>query len=71
MSDQHAARVATGGRALYVTVLAEAHARMMLHLESMAFFDATLIPRSVEYVSAFSTLMTDGAKGLLDMLRRR
>src|SRR5436309_2316566 len=31
--------VAAGGRAVYMTVLAETHARMLAHLRPLAFFD--------------------------------
>jgi RecA/RadA recombinase len=36
--------VASGGRALYVTLLAEYHARMMQHLSVMTFFDGSIRP---------------------------
>ncbi|PSC05144.1 serine/threonine protein phosphatase [Alsobacter soli] len=61
---------AAGGRALYVTLLAESHSRMIGHLENLAFFDRAAIPDRVTYLSAFRTLEDDGLKGLVDMLRR-
>lgn len=61
---------APGGEALYVTLLAEYHARMMQHLGGMAFFDASKIPDQISYLSAFRTLREDGLRGLLDLLRR-
>lgn len=60
----------TGGRALYVTLLAESHARMLMHLRDLAFFDPSAIPDQVYYVSAFSVLEADGLRGLLTLLRR-
>jgi len=36
----------------------------------MAFFDETAIPEKLYYVSAFSTLESEGVKALLDLLRR-
>jgi len=59
-----------GGKALYVTLLAESHARMLMHLSSLDFFDQSAIPDRVYYVSAFSVLEADGLRGLLDLLRR-
>lgn len=60
---------ANGGKALYIT-LAESHARMLLHLQNMAFFDASLMPKGVYYVSAFRELEEHGLRGLLDLIRR-
>ncbi|HYD71259.1 ATPase domain-containing protein [Azospirillum sp.] len=62
--------VAAGGRAVYVTLLAESHTRMIQHLRPMAFFDESVIPERLYYVSAFRTLEDEGLKGLLDLLRR-
>jgi circadian clock protein KaiC len=61
---------ASGGRAAYVTLLAEMHTRLLQHLRPMAFFDESVIPNSLYYVSAFHTLEGDGLKGLIDVLRR-
>lgn len=61
---------AAGGRALYVTLLAEYHARMMQHLGSMSFFDAAKIPDQVTYLSGFRILREGGPQGLLGLLRR-
>jgi len=60
----------SGGRALYVTLLTESHARMLMHIGSLAFFDGSLIPDHVYYVSAFSVLEAEGLRGLLALLRR-
>lgn len=62
----HAAR---GARALYVTLLAEAHSRMFAHLERMRFFDAALIPSGVYYLGAFTTLDTEGLGALTTLVR--
>lgn len=66
MCFAHAQR---GGRAAYVTLLAESHARMMLHLESLDFFDADLVGEGVRYLSAYGALMKSGLRGVLDFLR--
>ena len=63
-------RVAAGEHALYVTLLAEYHSRMIQHLRSMSFFDISKIPGQISYLSGFGTLRQDGSKALLDMLRR-
>lgn len=59
-----------GGRALYVTLLAESHGRMLMHLSELAFFDQSAIPDQVFYVSAFPVLASEGLHGLLTLLRR-
>jgi len=60
---------AEGGQAVYITLLAESHSRMFGHLRRMAFFDESMIPASVYYVGAFSTLESDGLPGLLTLVR--
>lgn len=62
--------VKEGGRALYVTLLTESHARMLANLEEMAFFDRGVIPEKLHYISGYSELEKEGLKGLLDMVRR-
>jgi len=61
---------ASGGRALYVTLLAEYHARMMQHLGGMSFFDASKIPDQLSYLGGFPAMRQDGLRGLLDLVRR-
>jgi circadian clock protein KaiC len=62
--------VASGGRALYVTLLAENHARMLLHIGQLGFFEEAVIPDRLYYISAFSVLEEAGLTGVLDLLRR-
>ncbi len=62
--------VAGGGRALYVTLLAEYHGRMMQHLSTMSFFDMSQIPDRLSYINGFGTLRQNGYPALRDMLRR-
>jgi circadian clock protein KaiC len=62
--------IGAGGRAVYVTLLAESHSRMLQHLRPMAFFDESVIPERLFYVSAFRTLEDEGLKGLMVLLRR-
>lgn len=58
-----------GGSSAFVTLLAESHARMMLHLESIDFFDAELVGEGMRYLSAYGALMKSGLRGVLDFLR--
>lgn len=62
--------VAQGGKAIYVTLLAESHARMQLHMSQLRFFDPQMIPERLYVISAFRVLEEDGLKGLQDLLRR-
>ncbi|MED5618406.1 RAD55 family ATPase [Ideonella sp. BN130291] len=62
--------VAAGGRAVYVTLLAESHARMLQHIRPLSFFDEKAIPDELSYISAFHDLEADGLKGLMGVLRR-
>ena len=62
--------VKAGGRAVYVTLLSESHSRMLQHIGGMSFFDESVIPDKLSYISAFRDLEVDGLKGLMDTLRR-
>ncbi|ADO71279.1 ATPase domain-containing protein [Stigmatella aurantiaca] len=62
--------VKDGGRALYVTLLSESHARMLSNLEVMTFFDRSVIPDQLHYISGYRELEQDGLKGLLELVRR-
>ena len=64
------AQAALGRHALYITLLAESHARMIGHMRRMGFFDEAAIPDRMSYVGAFKTLEDDGLRGLLDVVRR-
>jgi circadian clock protein KaiC len=62
--------IRNGGRALYVTVLSESHARMMRNMRSLSFYDASVVPSSLYYVSAYQILDQEGLKGLITLIRR-
>lgn len=64
------AHVAGGGRAVYVTLLAESHASMMKNLQTMQFFDPEAINRTLMYVGAYRALRDEKLKGLLGLLRQ-
>ncbi|HEX8701330.1 MAG TPA: ATPase domain-containing protein [Myxococcaceae bacterium] len=59
-----------GGRALYVTLLAESHTRMISNLRPMKFFDASRISDSLVYLSAYSVLEEGGLDALLELIRK-
>jgi len=61
---------AAGHHAIYVTLLAETHDRMMQHMQTMSFFEPTRIPDGLYYVNGFRVLEEDGIKGFIDLLRR-
>jgi circadian clock protein KaiC len=58
-----------GGRSAYATLLAESHARMMVHLETLDFFDEELADDRVRYLSAYGALMKHGLRGVLDFIQ--
>src|SRR5688572_14183640 len=51
--------VARGGRALYVTLLADSHDRMFAALSSMRFFDPDVLVSRLSYLSAYAVLEQD------------
>lgn len=59
----------TGNKALYVTLLAESHDRLLAHLSQLTFFDGSQVPDSIYFISGFDTLSRDGLKGILHLLR--
>ena len=59
-----------GGRAAYMTLLAESHAAMLKNLHTMSFFDASVINNGLSYVGAYRALRDEKLRGLLDMVRR-
>ena len=60
----------TGGRAVYVTLLAESHSRMFAHLRRMAFFDESAIPDRVYYIGGYSALESNGLDALVTLIRQ-
>lgn len=63
-------QAAAGDRGLFVTVLGESHGRMLLHLGTMRFFDPSVIPGKVAYISAYRALEDEGLKGLSILICR-
>jgi circadian clock protein KaiC len=64
------AQAATGARALYVTLLAETHSRMLGHMERLRFFAQDAVPDKVAYLGAFRILEEGGLRGLIDLIRQ-
>ena len=64
------AHAASGGRVVYVSLLAESHARLFMHMESLDFFDESRLAESMNYVSGYTTLEKEGLHGLLTLLRK-
>jgi circadian clock protein KaiC len=62
-------QAASGQRAVYVTLLAESHARMFAHMRRMAFFNEAAIPERVYYVGGYSTLQAGGLDALVALIR--
>ena len=63
-------QVKGGRRAIYVTLLAESHARLLQHLQNLSFFDPSVIPDRLTYVSGFRVLEEGGLQALLDLMRK-
>ncbi|MBS0643254.1 MAG: recombinase RecA [Proteobacteria bacterium] len=70
LANQIAHNADRTGRSVFISVLGESHARMMLHLSAMTFFDLGRIPTQIAYIGAYQALEDDGLKGLLALIRR-
>jgi circadian clock protein KaiC len=57
-----------GGKALYLTLLAEAHDRLLWLMKEMTFYDPAQVPSNLYYVSGFDTLQDQGLDGILNLL---
>jgi circadian clock protein KaiC len=60
---------AAGSPAVYVTLLAETHARMIGHLRRMTFFDPAAVSHRVYYIGGFNTLESGGLGGVVTLVR--
>ena len=58
-----------GGKALYVTMLAESHSRMLQHMHGQSFCKPGLVNSSVLYLSGYRELEEHGLKSVLQLLR--
>jgi circadian clock protein KaiC len=62
--------VARGQRAVYMTLLAETHARMLAHISPLSFFDPAPIGDSLTYISGYTTLERDGLSGFIKFVTK-
>ncbi len=61
--------VQAGGRAVYVTLLAETQARMLSHMRLLDFYTPAPLADSLYYISGYKALEDGGLRGLLELLR--
>jgi len=64
------AHASSRGRVVYLTLLSESHARLMLSLDQMSFFKRDLVGDSVHYLSGFKALADGKLDGLMAVLRK-
>jgi circadian clock protein KaiC len=64
------AHAAAGGSAIYLTLLAESHARMQQYISAMSFFDPALVPSRLAYVNGYQAFREGGLAELIKLLRR-
>jgi circadian clock protein KaiC len=62
-------QAAHGRRAVYYTLLTESHDRMLGFLRNLEFFDPSVIPRLLTYVSGFRILEAEGLSGVARSVR--
>ncbi len=63
------AQAATGGQAVYITLLAETHGHMLAHLRALIFFNPAPVGVALLYYSGYHALESGGLDGLLTFLR--
>jgi circadian clock protein KaiC len=63
------AHVAAGGRALYMTLLAESSSRMLNYVSQMGFFEGSALPDAMQYLSGYGVLEREGLPGLLKLVQ--
>jgi circadian clock protein KaiC len=61
--------VRSGGRALYMSLLAESSTRMLNYVRQLAFFDENAVPDSLEYISGYGVLEREGLPGLSKLIQ--
>jgi circadian clock protein KaiC len=61
--------VAAGGRALFLTLLTEPHARMLGFMRPLTFYDDAAVGGDLHYLSGLQVLENDGLTGLLALIR--
>jgi circadian clock protein KaiC len=61
--------VASGGRAVFVSILSETHSRMFSHLSTLSFFSTEPIGDTLYYISGYNAAQKEGIEGLLKLLQ--
>ena len=61
--------VAAGGRAIYLSLLAETSSRLLAELESFTFYTPEPVGEAIYYLSGYAVLEQEGLEGLLKLLR--
>lgn len=59
----------TGKRCVYLTVLAESHAKMVRHISHLRFFDPRVVGDRLKYMAGYEALKNEGLQGLLKLIR--
>ncbi len=62
--------VATGGKALFVTLLTESHDRMLGYLKPLRFFESKAVGTTLQYLSGYQVLQKEKLPGLLRLLSK-
>ncbi|HEY5003599.1 MAG TPA: ATPase domain-containing protein [Ktedonobacteraceae bacterium] len=60
--------VANGGRAIYLTLLAETNSAMLANIQSFSFFTLTPVADTLSYLSGYAILEQEGLEGLTTFL---
>ena len=61
--------VRQGGRALYMSLLAESSERMLNYVSQLKFFDRSVVPGRLEYISGYGVLEREGLIGLSKLVQ--
>lgn len=61
--------IAGGGRVVFLTVLTEAHDRMIAHMRPLSFFNLEAINTNLFYISGYGVLKKEGLNGLQALIK--
>ena len=65
----YGAHALSGKKTLYMTMLAESHARMLQHMEGQTFFNPQAVNDAVVYISGYREMETQGLKAVVELMR--
>ena len=57
-----------GRKALFISLLSEAHDRMLAYMRSMRFYDPDYVPERIYYLSVYSALKDEGLAAVLRLI---